>query len=351
MSSTGWRTAASPARVDAIGAALLGALVAWTFASAAIAGGSPVPVAAVVLACAAALVVGRATGRFARWLVPAAVAASAAVLILTPKAFTSAPLQGPFGYANAAGAFFALASVASAVGAVTTRIPAVRAAWIAAAAVFAAVPLVRGSLAAAALLTLPALALLLARDPSRSRAVVAGCAGLFVLTLFLTIVLGVSGGGGARGNEGGAVESALSGRRLALWHDALSIMAEHPVAGVGPGRFAEVSDVAARDPDARWAHHEFLQQGAEEGVVGLVLLVALVLWGFARSWVTPSADVATALGASALALVAIHACVDYVLHFPAIPVAAAALLGATQATVGRRGRARTERDEADLVGA
>ena len=38
-----------------------------------------------------------------------------------------------------------------------------------------------------------------------------------------------------------------------------------------------------------------------------------------------------ALGAAALAALVIHACVDYVLHFPAVPLAAAALVGTAQA--------------------
>jgi O-antigen ligase len=345
-----WRSAASPARVDALGLALLVATLVWIFASAAIAGGSPAPVAALVLSCAAALVVGRLTGRVGRWLVPAAVVASAATLLLTPKAFSSAPLQGPLGYANAAGAFFALAAAAALVGWATTRAPGLGVVWIAAAAVFAAVPVIRGSLAPAALVALPVLATILARDAARSRAVVAGCAALFVATLVATIALGVTSGEGRRGAERGVVESALSGRRLTLWHEALSIMAERPLAGVGPGRFAEVAE-AARDQDARWAHHGFLQQGAEEGVLGLLLGVGVVLWGFARSWVTPEPDTATAVGAAALALVAIHACVDYVLHFPAIPIAAAAILGATQVRGGRRARTPAERDDVHVVGA
>jgi O-antigen ligase len=123
------------------------------------------------------------------------------------------------------------------------------------------------------------------------------------------------------------------------------------VTGIGPGRFAAESEVAQRDQDARWAHNEYLQQGAEEGLLGLVVLVALVGWGFLRAWTSPSPDAVTALGVAALGIVAIHASVDYIFHFPAIPVAAAALLGATQASSRPARRDRTETDELDVVGA
>jgi O-antigen ligase len=346
------RPSAHPATVDAVGLAVLAAAIAWTFVSAAVAGGSPGPVAAVGAGAGGALVLARVASRTARWLVPAATVAAGAFLIVRPGAFDPGPLQGPFGYANAAGSFFALAAVAGLMVAVSGPTPWARVAGVVAALAFAAVPISRGSVAPAALLVLAPLALLSARRPAGVRVVVAAAVALFLATLLATAILGASGDPGRRpAGVTGAAESALSGRRLTLWHEALALMAEHPVTGVGPGRFAEASEVARRDRDARWAHHEFLQRGAEEGVPGLVLLVSLVLWGFWRLWTAPSPDAATALGAAALAVVAMHACVDYVFHFPAIPVAAAALLGTAQVATRARATSRTEADAAELVGA
>jgi hypothetical protein len=66
--------------------------------------------------------------------------------------------------------------------------------------------------------------------------------------------------------------------------------------------------------------------------------VLVFVWGFARLWVHPAPDVMVALGAASLAALGLHACVDYVLHFPAVPLTAAALVGTAQAVPFRRSR-------------
>jgi O-antigen ligase len=324
--------------LDAVGVGLLVAAVAWTFVSAAASGGAAMPVVALLVASAAALVGGRVLGSFRRALVPAVVTVAAGIAMLVPGTFDRRPLAGLFGYANAAAGFFALASVAALMVACSVRGTGVRVASVGAAIAFAIVPIARGSLAPSALLVLGPAALLVARDARGVRLAVAGCAALFLLALVGTAAIGASGTGGpTRGAS--VVEEALSPRRVALWHDALSLTAAHPVTGIGPGRFAQESPVARSDIDATRAHQEFLQQGAEQGIPGLALLVALVLWGFARLWAASPGDRVVALGAAALAVVSVHACVDYVLHFPAIPIAAAALVGAAQAVGSRSGRA------------
>jgi O-antigen ligase len=162
--------------------------------------------------------------------------------------------------------------------------------------------------------------------------------GLRIVTLFVgvlasTVLLGV----GYRSGADGPVVDALSERRLELWHESVQILLNQPF-GVGPGRFKDVSPTARRDADARWAHNEFLQQGVELGWIGLVLTVLFFIWGFARSWVVPDPDIVVALGAASLAALGIHACVDYVIHFPAVPLAAAAILGSAQSVPIRRFR-------------
>jgi O-antigen ligase len=108
-------------------------------------------------------------------------------------------------------------------------------------------------------------------------------------------------------------------------------MIEHPVLGVGPGRFAEAAGPASADPDARWAHNEFLELGAETGIVGALLLLALFAYGFLRLHVVADASPVAPLAATSLAVLGIHAAYDYILHFPAVPMAAAALVGAATA--------------------
>jgi hypothetical protein len=56
------------------------------------------------------------------------------------------------------------------------------------------------------------------------------------------------------------------------------------------------------------------------------------LWGFASLGATAVPDLVSVLGAVALAALGIHASVDYVLHFPAVPVTASALVGAAMFT-------------------
>jgi O-antigen ligase len=128
-----------------------------------------------------------------------------------------------------------------------------------------------------------------------------------------------------------AVDATLTERRVALWHDAVVLMGDHPLSGVGPGRFELTSPTALADADTRQAHNEFLQQGAETGVLGFLLLTALFLWGFVRLMVKRRPDITTALAAASLAALGIHASVDYILHFPAIPAVAAALVGSATA--------------------
>jgi O-antigen ligase len=164
---------------------------------------------------------------------------------------------------------------------------------------------------------------------------VVACGLVFLTALATTIALGATyrEGDGAGGLEGG-LRSVLTERRVAAWHSALEIMAEEP-GGVGPGRFDDVPPRLLPDGDARWAENDFLQQGAELGWLGLILTVLLFLWGFARSLVHPAPDASVALGAVALAALGIQACLSHVLHVPAVPLVAAALIGSTQVAHAR----------------
>jgi O-antigen ligase len=109
-----------------------------------------------------------------------------------------------------------------------------------------------------------------------------------------------------------------------------------PVTGVGPGRFKELSPTARRDQDRQWAHHGFLQQGAETGAIGLALLAGLFLWGFARLALSDGPARAVALVSVAVLGLAAHACIDYVLHFPAVPLSACALVAVPSSPRGSR---------------
>ena len=306
--------------------------------AASVQGGDAGPVVALLLATAGMVTVGRLVGRLHRALVPATVAIVAAALALTSGVLDSGPLGGPFGYRNATGAFYVQATVAALMVAAAVRWRPLRVVGIAIAVWFAAVA-ATVSVAAAAGLVVVAVASIALGGARLARGSIVAVALIFVAVLAGTVALGA----GYRPGPGSVFVRALTERRLELWHESLALIADHP-GGVGPGRFQDVDPTALGDRDARWAHNEFLQQGVELGWAGLVLVVLLFLWGFARLWVHPAPDLVVALGAASLAALGIHASVDYVLHFPAVPLAAAALVGTAQAVPLRRSR----RDDDDV---
>lgn len=311
--------------LDLVGAGLFLAGAGWSYASAAIAGaGSPVPVTLLWLACLGAVVAGLFLAGLGRWLPPLAVVAGGIVFAVRNAAHLGDTLFGPLGYSNASGELFVLCALAGLMAAVAApgrwgwivRIPA-----LVAAAGFAVLVFTSGSTAAMAVLVLVLLATpAVAFGRTRGVRVVIACYGaVAVLALATTIVLGLT-----RAHT--PVDRFLSANRPLLWHEAVRMIGEEPLAGVGPGRFFYESSI--RDPDLAWAHNGFLQQGAEQGIPGLVLAVGVSAWGFVRLGLRPGADRTAACAAAALCALAVHASVDYVLHFPALPLVVAFLVGA-----------------------
>lgn len=261
-------------------------------------------------------------------LVPAIVIGVAAALILAdPGSFLHySPRLGPFGYANATAAFFAQAAVAAVMlAAASRRVPA-RVAGVVGAVVFGWVVVVTRSWTAIVLLPgLILLAITLARTRG-SRTAVATCGCLAGVVLTATLLMGAWGGGTGGGTVDRIVRSTISQDRVALWNDALTIVAREPFLGVGVGGFAAASQTASADVDLRWAHNEFLQTAAEAGLIGFVLLIGVFVWGFYGLWTVPS-HVITALAAASLALLAIHSSVDHVLRVPGVALVGSAVLG------------------------
>lgn len=325
------RQAASavPYRIDHVGVGLIlfAAGAGWSLLSAWRVGAS-VAMAVAILAMGAAVFGAWAIS--SRWpvAVPGAVVAVAVALVaLDPsRIFDPGPRQGPFGYANASAAFFALASIASLMLAALTRHAALRAILVVLAT--ASVPLIVASRSWAVALLLPsliALAIVTVRLAT-PRAAVAAAAAVFSVALISTQLIGASELGVGGGPVDRVVASTLSVDRVRLWHEAMVLAVGDPVLGVGPGRFAVSSPFAAADPDRGWAHHEFLQAAAETGVPGYLAAVGLVGWAFVALWVSARGAVAI-LAAVGLALVASQATIDYILHFPAVSLGLAAIVG------------------------
>lgn len=322
----------STAIVDACGALLLVAAVGAALVAAA-QGGDARPTVVLFLATAGMVALGRFLGSMHRSLIPAAVAGTAVAYALTTRVLGGGPLGGPFGYRNATGAFYVQATVAALMVAAAIPWWPLRVAGLVAAVSFALVAATDSSAATASLLVAIAVASVALGGARLARLSVATAAALFVVVLAGTVALGAA----YRPGAGGPLARALTERRLVLWNESLQIIADRP-GGVGPGRFRYVDPTARRDQDARWAHNEFLQQGVEFGWAGLVLTLLLFLWGFARLWVHPAPDLLVALGAASLVALGIQASVDYVLRFPAVPLAAAALIATAQAVPSRRFR-------------
>jgi O-antigen ligase len=325
-------------RLDRAGLAIVAALAGWTVVASA-SGGSAAPVVATAAGAAGALVAGRVASRRAAWLMPALVASACGLVLLwasTTGGLAGTPPEGPLRYTNASAALFVQGAIAALmVAAVAVPAPARSAALVAAAA-FAAVPFaVRSAAAAAVVVVLLALALA-ARRMWGARTAVLVLGGAFLAVLTATVLVAAGAPGVATGPVARAVDAGVTQRRVDLWLDAWDLAVEHPVTGVGPGRFALESPTAGGDRDTRAAHNEFLQTGAETGFLGLGLLLLAFVWGFARLRVR--ADDVAALGAVSLAALGIHASVDYVLRFWPVTLAAAALVGAAQARPGEASR-------------
>jgi O-antigen ligase len=118
--------------------------------------------------------------------------------------------------------------------------------------------------------------------------------------------------------------------RLAIWKSSLKMMLDHPWFGVGLGQFQYFSPRYAFPVTSHWArygrvaenaHNEYLQVGAEMGVMGLALwltaLALILFWflGAVRGKGTVVKEAVVPAGAAMAAMLA-HAGVDFILHVP-----------------------------------
>ena len=316
-------------RGDLVGLALVAAAGLWTLV-AATSGGDPWPTTGMFVLVAAAYAFGRTVTPAAPFLVPALVVTVAIVLGLLTLA--GALPEGadalPLGYVNARSAFFVVAAAAPVMLALLVRGRGGRIALLGLAAVLAFVPIFSRSEAASfvIVLLLPSAAAI-----ALERRRLAFAVGLSAVLLMATLAATSLVAAGPGSEPARLVGEVVGKRRVALWHDGLDLMVQEPLTGVGPGRFAAEGATAQTDFDARWAHHGFLQQGAETGLVGLGLLVVLFLWGFWRLASVPPTGMAV-MGAFVLGGLGILACSDYVFHFPLVTGTTAALVGSAVAS-------------------
>jgi O-antigen ligase len=325
------REVAAVAGILSAACLLLWILLAWLLAD-----GSTPDMAAVGLLTGAAFLGVRLLGaRESRAAPMALVFALAAFAAARIHLVYEGPISGPLGYSNAAGSLFMLGSAAAALWLVRASENGPRLMAAVMMILFASVPWMNRTRTATLLLFLLPLALL-AAYVRRPRPAITASAALLAATLASTIILGLGyrPGEPLPGGVAGAVDATLSVRRVQLWNDALGYAARNPITGIGPGRYPHVSTVSRRDRDSRWPHNEFLHVAAEAGFPALLFLMGVFGAGYAMLWYAPNPR-AAAVGAFALGAAGVHACVDYVFHFPAIPMMAAAIVAAAMGFVPR----------------
>ena len=325
--------------VDAVGLAIGASALTWTFvASIGRPEARPAPAAWLLVAAAALLVAGRRLPTDDPATVPGAVAVAVAGAVVLGYPSILRAGGGPTGYANSNASLIGLGVVAAAAAAAATRSAPRRRAWLALAALLTIAVAATGSLAAS--LALGVVGVLAATSVLRTQLASAVVGGVVAVSVTVGITVAIAAGG----NPLGLGERA--GLRADLWAHSLEQLRAEPGRGGGPGSYGGAVPLAI-DRDLRWAHHGYLQQGAEQGVVGLVLLVAIIGWVYARLWSGRSrATARTVAGAAAVTLVALHAAVDHVLHDAAVPLTLAVLVGwatADRPDPGTRGSRRLPR--------
>lgn len=181
-----------------------------------------------------------------------------------------------------------------------------------------------------------------AADPRPAPAVIALAAGLAISVgaaalrwnpalvgglAVLAAILCLSGRGGIAAITGARL-TVDDPERAASFSAALRVFGEHRLIGAGPSLPTLTWAPGDGTRIYRYAHNEYLQVLAELGIVGGLLLAALlagVLRQLGRRCRTGGAVTAGAL--AAITALAVHAGFDFVWHIPAIPLLAAALVG------------------------
>ena len=88
--------------------------------------------------------------------------------------------------------------------------------------------------------------------------------------------------------------------RLAIWSEALHIIAQHPLVGVGLGNYSNTVKPSADYREPRYAHNTFLDIAAETGIVNSVLFFLLLAFPIIRALKRSSVSLKFATGASLL---------------------------------------------------
>ncbi|MGA5037549.1 O-antigen ligase family protein [Streptomyces capoamus] len=305
---------------------LLGACAGWSLITAAAHGGRPEGMLLAVLAAAAGYAAGRVSGALLPVAAPCVGAVTALALAVAVPGLSPGPwYAAPPGHAGATAALLALATGAACCAAWATAVPALRFGLRALACVVVAAGAVLGSVAgcaAGAVVLVYSLAAGAARGRGAWLAGPAAAAGLVAAALW-----GLAGDA-LPGGLADALRDRLGADRVRLWRQALGLAGRHGGLGIGPGRFGELGTAAPRVPSSEGRPHSAtLQQAAEQGLVGVLLLAGVFCWVLYALWRSPRSTPVALTAGAALAGLAVLASVSNALSFTAVTAGAALLAG------------------------
>ncbi|MFD7866804.1 O-antigen ligase family protein [Streptomyces sp. NPDC057682] len=317
---------------DAAGAVILAACAVWTLISAAGRETRPEGVLLALLAVAAGFACGRICGTLAPVAAPsaAALAALAAAFLwrhgVPGATATSETAPGDTG---ATAALLVLSAGAACCAAAAARSEGVRLVLRLTALGAAGVALGLGSVPGC----VAALGVLLWSLAS------AGMRGRLLALTGLAVVAGLMAGlswalaeGVLPDGPAAVLEGRFTGDRVRLWQDAVRLAGQHPVLGIGPDRFAELSPAVRQTVGADGKPHSAaLQQAAEQGVVGVVLLGTAFAWLLYALWRSPRSTPVVLTAGAALTALAVLAGVGNALSFTPVTAGAGLLAGLASA--------------------
>ncbi|MET9908068.1 O-antigen ligase family protein [Streptomyces sp. NPDC006476] len=305
---------------------VLGACAVWSLITATVHEGRPEGVLLAVLAVAAGYSAGRICGALLPVAAPCAGAlAGLGLALAVPRLAPGPQIGGPLGHAGATAALLTLCAGGACCAAWSAEPPGLRYALGALAAGITVTAAALGSTSGFVACVAVLLCSLAAGRMTRRGPGLAGLAGAAVVTGGATWAIAAN-----RLPSGltASLAGGLSEHRVQLWRDALRLVRRNAAVGVGPGRFGELSSTATRTlvPDGK-PHSALLQQAAEQGVVGVVLLAAAFGWVLYTLWRSPRPTPVVLTAAAALTALAAIAAIGNALSFTAVSAGAGLLAG------------------------
>ncbi|MCQ9131366.1 O-antigen ligase family protein [Streptomyces sp. IBSBF 2807] len=363
MGSTGTASAGTAADgerrnvLDAVGTGVLAGCAVWALVTAAVHDGRPEGVLLAVLALAAGYAAGRILGALLPVAAPCAGSlAGLALAMALPRLGPGPEAVAPSGHAGATAAVLALSAGAACCAAWTTPVASLRLAlWVLAGSAVVAGALLGSTAAVVTCCAVLLCSLVAGRVARRGPAL----AGLAVVAALATGLIWAVAGNALPGGLADAVRDRLTPERVGLWRDALGMARRASGFGVGPGRFGELSETAARStPSDGRPHSAPLQLAAEQGVVGVALLAAVFCWVLFALWRAPRPTPVVLSAGAALTALAVLAAAGNALGFTTVTVGAGLLAGLATArplaeappSVPARATGAPSRGECDLRG-